>query len=147
MIYYQILFYFLLVSYRLDLADDSNIDLVNEIYDYSIEQGYNFYALTSSYDDEIEVWCDKTGAEYPFAHGDDIVLKTIILSNPGLVLIKNGVIYNKWSHNDLPDEFDLSTSLEKLPLGEIAIEKNNQLSSVTMGYWVPLLLIFYLISL
>ncbi|MCK9179562.1 MAG: DoxX family protein [Bacteroides sp.] len=136
------IFTFLLVSYRLDLADDSNIDLVNEIYDYSIEQGYNFYALTSSYDDEIEVWCDKTGAEYPFAHGDDIVLKTMIRSNPGLVLIKNGVIYNKWSHNDLPDEFDLSTSLEKLPLGEIAIEKNNQLSSVTMGYWVPLLLFF-----
>ena len=49
---------FLLVAYRLDIADDSNIDLINEIYDYSVDKGYNFYALTSSYDEDIEVWRD-----------------------------------------------------------------------------------------
>lgn len=133
---------FLLVSYRLDIADDSNIDLINEIYDYSIEEGYHFYALTTSVEDDIEVWCDKTGAEYPFTFGDDIVLKTMIRSNPGLLLIKDGIIYNKWSHNDLPDEFDLSARLEELPLGEIALYKKDQSRSVIMGYCIPLLLIF-----
>ena len=38
---------FLLVAHRIEEADDSNIDLINEIYDYSVEHGYGFYALTS----------------------------------------------------------------------------------------------------
>lgn len=34
--------YFLLVAHRIEEADDSNIDLINEIYDYSVENGYSF---------------------------------------------------------------------------------------------------------
>ena len=79
---------FLLVAHRIEGADDSNIDLINEIYDYSVEHGYGFYALTSSPEDEIELWRDKTGAEYPFCQTDDITLKTIIRSNPGLLLVQ-----------------------------------------------------------
>lgn len=33
---------FLLVAHRIEQADDSNIDLINEIYDYSVEHGYGF---------------------------------------------------------------------------------------------------------
>ena len=31
---------FLLVAHHIEAADDSNIDLINEIYDYSVEHGY-----------------------------------------------------------------------------------------------------------
>ena len=105
---------FLLVAHRIEEADDSNIDLINEIYDYSVEHGYGFYALTSSPDEEIEMWRERTGAEYPFCQMDDITLKTIIRSNPGLLLIKDGTILNKWSDNQLPDEYVLNDSLDKL---------------------------------
>lgn len=57
---------FLLVAHRIEQADDSNIDLINEIYDYSVEHGYGFYALTSSTEEDILQWRDRTGAEYPF---------------------------------------------------------------------------------
>ena len=109
---------FLLVAHRIEEADDSNIDLINEIYDYSVEHGYGFYALTSSPDEEIEMWRERTGAEYPFCQMDDITLKTIIRSNPGLLLIKDGTILNKWSDNQLPDEYVLNDSLDKLELGQ-----------------------------
>lgn len=108
---------FLLVAHRIEEADDSNIDLINEIYDYSVEHGYGFYALTSSPEDAIALWCDRTGAEYPFCQMDDITLKTIIRSNPGLLLIKDGTILNKWSDSQLPDEYVLTDSLDKLELG------------------------------
>lgn len=110
---------FLLVAHRIEQADDSNIDLINEIYDYSVEYGYTFYALTSSPEEEIELWRDKTGAEYPFCQADDITMKTIIRSNPGLVLLKDGVVFNKWSDSDLPDEYALSDRLDRLELGQL----------------------------
>ena len=108
---------FLLVAHRIEEADDGYIDLINEIYDYSVEHGYGFYALTSSPVESIELWSDRTGAEYPFCLTDDITLKTIIRSNPGLLLLKGGVVLNKWSYNRLPDEYVLTGSLDTLPLG------------------------------
>ena len=38
-----------------------------------------------------------------FFMADDILLKTIVRSNPGPVLMKGGVILNKWHYRKLPD--------------------------------------------
>ena len=53
---------FLLVAHQLNLADDGSIDLINELYDYSLEYGYGFYCLTSSPEEDIELWKENTGA-------------------------------------------------------------------------------------
>lgn len=108
---------FLLIAHQLKNADDSSIDLVNELYDYSLEYGYKFYCLTASPDEDIMDWQDRTGAEYPFAVMDDITLKTMIRANPGVILLKQGTVLNKWRTNMLPDEYELTASLEELPLG------------------------------
>lgn len=110
---------FLLVAHQLSQADDSTIDLINELYDYSIEYGYKFYCLTSSPDSDIEDWQERTGAEYPFCLMDNITLKTMIRSNPGLMLLKDGTVVNKWSVNSLPDEYALAGRLEDLPLAQV----------------------------
>lgn len=132
---------FLLIAHRIDQADDSNIDLINEIYDYCVENGYKFYCLTSSLDDEIEQWRDKTGAEYPFCIADDITLKTIIRSNPGLMLIKDGVILNKWSHNELPDEYALTGKLDKLSIGKLQPRVlSHTMGAIFLWFVIPLLI-------
>lgn len=110
---------FLLVSPWLENADDSSMDLINEIYDYSLDHGYTFYCVTSSSDEAISRWQDYTGAEYPFATMDEITLKTIIRSNPGLVLLKNGVVIRKWSNFSFPDEYQLTGPLEELSIGRL----------------------------
>lgn len=133
---------FLLVAHRIEEADDSDIDLINEIYDYSVEHGYGFYALTSSSDNEIELWRERTGAEYPFCQMDDITLKTIVRSNPGLLLIKDGTILNKWSDNQLPDEYVLTDSLDKLELGMQKQENNlYTIGYVLLWFIIPLMLV------
>lgn len=112
---------FLLIAHQLELADDSTIDLINELYDYSVSNGYSFYCLTSSSDEEILRWQDSTGAEYPFCLADNTTLRTMIRSNPGLILLKEGVILNKWGVNELPDEYQLSDRLEMLPISKVDV--------------------------
>jgi len=43
----------------------------------------------------------------------------MIRSNPGLLLLKDGKIIRKWSHNNLPDESELSGRLENTELGQL----------------------------
>ena len=88
------------------------------------------------------MWRDKTGAEYPFCQMDDITLKTIIRSNPGLMLIKDGVILNKWSDNSLPDEYVLTDSLDKLELGQQKQESDlRTIGYVFLWFIIPLLMV------
>ena len=79
--------------------------------------GYGFYGLTASTDKAIKHWRDVTGAEYPFYTTDGTTLKTIIRSNPGLVLLYKGTIINKWSHNDLPKQAELNAPLSLIETG------------------------------
>ncbi|KAA6317594.1 hypothetical protein EZS27_032271, partial [termite gut metagenome] len=133
---------FLLTIWSVEKADDSNIDLINEIYDYCTENGYGFYGLTSSSDEQIEQWRYKTGAEYPFCLTDPITLKTMIRSNPGLMLIKNGGILNKWSDKDLPNEYVLSDRLENIRLGEVKQDKKiNSIGIIVFWFVLPLLIV------
>jgi len=38
----------------------------------------------------------------PYFYSDKTLLKTMIRSNPGLVLLKDGVVMEKWHYNDIP---------------------------------------------
>ena len=132
---------FLLVAHQLEQASDSRIDLINELYDYCLEYGYTFYCLTSSSDEDILKWQEDTGAEYPFCLMDNITLKTMVRSNPGLILLKKGVVIHKWNVVDFPDEYQLSRSLEELPLGEISQKPfANRLFGVFVWFAFPLFL-------
>lgn len=136
---------FLLVAHRIEEADDSNIDLINEINDYAVEHGYGFYCLSSSTEEAIEQWKDNTGAEYSFCLVDDITLKTMIRANPGLMLIKDGVILNKWSGRSFPDEYVLRDSLENIELGKQK-DVSDARTMLHVGLWflIPFSLVFVL---
>ena len=133
---------FLLVAHRIEQADDKHIDLINELYDYAVDNGYGFYALTSSSEQEIEEWRDWTGADYPFGIVDDTELKTVIRSNPGLLLIKNGTIMGKWRNDNIPTEYHLTGRLEEIPMGQLQeINKFHVVGWAFFWYFLPLSLI------
>ena len=113
---------FLLVSPHLEQADDSQLDELNRIYEYSQDHGYPFYCLTASSQRGITRWQDITGAEYPFCLTDETTLKTVIRSNPGLLLLKDGVIIQKWSHNALPTAEEMSKPLEESEIGQLPFD-------------------------
>jgi hypothetical protein len=61
--------------------------------------GIDFFVLTASGGDEVKKF--QNGLK--FCNTDETTLKTIIRSNPGFVLIKNGTIIGKWSWANLPE--------------------------------------------
>ena len=133
---------FLLIAPHLELADDSRLDEINQMYEYSLDNGYPFYCLTASGEKAIEKWRDLTGAEYPFCQTDDITLKTIIRSNPGLVLMKDGKVIRKWSHNNMPEEEELNTKLEDSELGQLPTETvTSKILWVITWFVLPLLIL------
>lgn len=109
---------FLLISPHLEHADDGNFGNIEQIYEYAQDHNVPFYCLTASNEKAIHRWQDLTGAEYPFCTTDATTLKTIIRSNPGLVLIKDGKVIRKWSHNMLPDTDEMTQPLDKLEIGQ-----------------------------
>lgn len=61
-----------------------------------------FYAVTASPSGEVEGISASLGLGYKFYSADEIMLKTMVRSNPGFLLIKNGTIVGKWGFRDLP---------------------------------------------
>ena len=109
---------FLLISYKLEKAKDTNVDRINEFFDYAQMFGYGFYCLTASGSEEISEWIEDTGADYPICITDEITLKTIVRSNPGLLLLKSGTVINKWHHRNIPQGEELTKSLSENQLGQ-----------------------------
>lgn len=100
---------FLMVCYRVEKAATNKKNEINNIYEFAKQNGYGFYCMTATgleteemreFQNEME-W-GKDGDGYPFVNSDEITLKTIVRSNPGLVLIKDGVVINKWSNKNMP---------------------------------------------
>jgi uncharacterized membrane protein YphA (DoxX/SURF4 family) len=103
---------FLLISPKLEEASDERIYEITNLYEYAQAYGAGFYCVTGSSKEGIGAWIDLTGAEYPFLTADEVLLKTIIRSNPGLVWLRKGQIMMKWHNNDLPgDESGISRIL------------------------------------
>lgn len=66
-------------------------------------EGVRVYGITSPSDPtKLENFRTAAGLSFPMYTADDILLKTIIRSNPGLVLLKDGKILKKWHYKQLP---------------------------------------------
>lgn len=93
---------FILVVYNLEKANTKKQEKINLLAQNAIENGMNFICLTSSTQDEIDKFIMDYNPSYDFFFCDEITLKTIIRSNPGLVLTNEGDIIEKWHWRDIP---------------------------------------------
>ena len=100
---------------KVEEASLTHVDKINDLYDHCSANGIRFCAATASGDDEILLWRKRTGAEYPLYFADAMLLRSMIRSNPGLLLFKDGVIVGKWNVSDIPDVELLEISPTLMP--------------------------------
>ncbi|MBL0308443.1 MAG: DoxX family protein [Bacteroidetes bacterium] len=97
---------FMVVAYNLHKTNEPAFQKLNEIAAGSGQVGAKFFAVTVN-DGKVEDFRHRNQTAYPFYHADETPLKTIIRSNPGLVLLKNGTVVGKWHYRHLPSWEDL----------------------------------------
>ena len=133
---------FILISYDLEKSSKKNITGINRLASWSSAQGVGFICLTASPEPQIDDFTERTGAMYEFYHTDEITLKTIIRSNPGLLLIREGTILGKWHYRNIPHADELSDNLLSWSVG---LQQDSRNSLVTLGFILALMLILALL--
>jgi len=92
----------LLVMYDVSKASSANIDAIRNLVK-GVEGRIRTLILTGSPEEQIERFRHEHQLPVEFAFTDVTVLKTIIRSNPGIALWKDGVVLGNWHHNNTPD--------------------------------------------
>jgi hypothetical protein len=98
-------FHFIVVAWDLSSTNKDAFSKINQLYLKAEAEGMHFIVLTSTLQEDIDQFIVDNDISYDlqFHFADGIELKTMIRSNPGLFLIKDGLILDKWHHNNLPN--------------------------------------------
>ncbi len=105
--------YCLLICYDLIKSDFSNFEKINQLAADCHNKNIPFIAVTSSNNNIVQNFIKKYRPNFEFYYGDEINLKTIIRSNPGLFVLKKGTVVGKWAHRDMPTFEAVEKTLEK----------------------------------
>jgi uncharacterized membrane protein YphA (DoxX/SURF4 family) len=95
---------FLIISYKLEKAKPKALEDMNRFALKASAHGYSVLGLTSStlqMIDSTKMWLKPS---FNFYTTDEITLKTMIRSNPGLMLIKEGNVIGIWSYYNIPGD-------------------------------------------
>jgi uncharacterized membrane protein YphA (DoxX/SURF4 family) len=93
---------FFIVMYDIELAETDAMSKVNAFYAEAAAANVPVNALVNVGAEGIAAFRTQTGAKYPFFSVDQTALKTIVRSNPGLVMLRDGVVVGMWHYNDWP---------------------------------------------
>ena len=90
----------LMISRKLAEAGNKYLSNGFELGNYCMGNDIDFYILTASGTDELKSFNNGI----LFCSVDETTLKTIIRSNPGYILLKDGTIIGKWSWANVPEK-------------------------------------------
>lgn len=108
-----------MLSPSLDHASQHDLDRIEKLYEFAQDQQYAFYCLTARDTLQLSNWKFNTGAEYPFLFTDMQIVETITRANPGIMLLKDGVLCWKENLAALDVNALVSAKLDEQSYGEI----------------------------
>ena len=125
----------LAVAYNLNQSDTQYQPAINRLAEYAREKGIRFYGLTSSSERDIEAYKKRNHVPYEFCTADEIQLKTMIRSNPGVIILREGTILDKWAGKDVPDVKELQDT----DLTAYCVYSREQMQRIYLVYSIILL--------
>ncbi len=105
---------FIVAAYSLESASRKGFDKINRLYEEMYHDAHSFIVLTGSLEDAVQEFSKNYHPDIAYYHADDIELKIMVRANPGLILLKDGVVLGKWHWRDIPDYARLKKKFEGL---------------------------------
>jgi len=94
--------YFFLVSYDLNKANREIQPTINTFATACEKAGIPFYGLTAGTPEAIDEFRHEVQASYEYYITDATQLKTMIRSNPGLIMMEGSKVIDMWHYNSFP---------------------------------------------
>lgn len=129
---------FWLIVPKLETMDEGTFDRINDVRDYCRKNNYNFYVFTASDETIINEWKEDESLDAAFFQADETLLKSMVRANPGLMLIKKGVILNKWSSSNIPDENKLTKQTSSFDARKSSDSTAGRTIRLLLLYLVPI---------
>ncbi len=105
-------FTLIMISYDLEKADARAMKMAGQWSELELlADDFSFLAVSASTTEVVHSISSLLGLDYPFFAGDEIMLKTMVRSNPGFMLISDGTIIGKWGFRDFPSLSELDPDL------------------------------------
>ena len=123
---------FLMISLRLEDMETEHLAEFDSIARFAADNNMGFYCMTSSNEAEITNFVNEHNPKYKFYNTDPITLKTIVRSNPGLLLIRKGTVLGKWHDGNLPKVETLKDDLT----GSTMTYQHNQRDRLLYIVWI-----------
>jgi uncharacterized membrane protein YphA (DoxX/SURF4 family) len=102
----------LIIIYNVEEANTKNLGAIAQL-SRDLEGKVEVMALTSSSGEQFENFRHEYQLPVPYYFADATVLKTIVRSNPGLTLWKDGTVKGMWHHNDTPEAAEVLEALNQ----------------------------------
>lgn len=100
----------LVVVHEAEKTDVDSYAMLNSLIN-ALGNQVEVVAVTASSGAQFEALRHEVQLAIPYYYSDKTLLKTMVRSNPGLVLLNNGQIMKKWHYNDIPDALELLSNL------------------------------------
>jgi len=104
---------FLLVAYDIRHSSGGVQGKVNDFVALAQQNGVEFIGLTGSVPGEVDKFRHEHNSMFDYYYCDATALKTMIRSNPGLMLLHNGTVAAMWHHSDFPTFDEVKKLLQK----------------------------------
>ena len=99
----------LLVFSDIEKTNMKAMDEIKSIIRFCNKNKITLYPLTASKSEDVNSFIKKYELNTPFYYGDKTNLKSIIRSNPGLVLLQKNTVIENWPSARLPSEKELTS--------------------------------------
>ena len=93
----------MIVAYDLKSSEKEGIKKLKFLADQALKNGYTVIGLTTSNEATKQAFKSEYGLDFDFYLCDEKVLKTIVRSNPGVVILNKGTVMQKKHWNDIED--------------------------------------------
>ena len=91
-----------IICYELDTANKSAFTNIVKLADECDKHGVKTVMLTSTPYEVTDPFRHEVNAAFPFYYCDGTVLKTMIRSNPGIMLMKGSTVMGMWHYHETP---------------------------------------------